>query len=337
MQKAKDLVLSTVHPASLVDMLFQEGVAREDILRGTHLNSGQLEDIDQFVTFEQYCRIMENGIACTGDPALGLRLGNRLNVTGHRELGLAVVSSSNFYEALQIIIRYVRILAPFGSFTLEWEDDSLALHVEYTVAITNLKQALTDVAYGALGAACRVLIPPHLLEMSFYYDTTKPADTAAYDSQLPGEVVWDAGWRGLKISREAALSPIATANPLTVRQIEKRLSEFMQRLGSKSEALLPSVRKIIKENPGFIPGMDEVADRLHMSPRTLNRRLQEVGTTYKEVVADVRRSLAIDYLRAGTHSVDEISDLLGYSNPSNFGKAFKTWTGYSPTQYRTVH
>lgn len=337
MTKAKEMVFSAVHSAVLVDMLAEDGVDRIEILRGTQLASRHLEDAEQLVSFDQFLRIVENGIALTGDPSLGLRLGRRLNISGHGYLGWAALSSTNIYMALQIITRYARILAPFQNFSLEWADEDLLIKMEYTVTISRLRQALTDVAYGTFASAIQALLPAQKLEMCFYCDTSAPADTTPYDRELIGPVVWDAGWNGCKISREVALSPIMTANPLMVRQTEKRLAEFLKRLGSKSESILPAVRRIVRENPGQIPVMEEIADRLHLSPRTLNRRLREIGTTYKDVVAEVRRGMAIDYLRAGHLSVDEISDLLGYRNPSNFGKAFKSWTGYSPTQYKATN
>ncbi len=77
-----------------------------------------------------------------------------------------------------------------------------------------------------------------------------------------------------------------------------------------------------------------VADALHMSPRTLHRKLQNRGTSYQAVLDAVRHELALQYIAQSSLSVVETSFLLGFSNPNSFARAFKKWTGKSPQAYR---
>jgi AraC-like DNA-binding protein len=79
---------------------------------------------------------------------------------------------------------------------------------------------------------------------------------------------------------------------------------------------------------------ESIADALHLSRRSLQRRLKEEGTSYTQVLDETRRQLAAQYVRHSRLSINEITYLLGFSEPSNFSRAFRRWTGASPTAYR---
>ena len=94
------------------------------------------------------------------------------------------------------------------------------------------------------------------------------------------------------------------------------------------------IRKYLLATPGRFPPFEEAADHLHVSPRTLRRRLDEEGTNYQRIVHELRRQLAETYLRDSMLSIAEIADMLGYNDVSNFRRAFLSWTGRSPAAYR---
>ena len=107
------------------------------------------------------------------------------------------------------------------------------------------------------------------------------------------------------------------------------------RLMPREDHLLSSVRRVIAEvmRDGHL-GISPVASKLAMSPRTLQRRLEEHDTDFRRVADDTRRRFAINYLRDPKHTVTEIAYLLGYSEVSAFNRAFKRWTASTPSDYR---
>ena len=333
MAQSKDLVFNAAHAAIFLDLMEERGVDRSDVLRGSHLNSSALQDLDQFITFSQYRTILENGARLSGDPLLGLHFGQRLNITGHGELGIALFSCKNYYELLRLSSRYLRIIAPFTRMEVIETEERVELRQDFTVPVGDMGAYLVDIAFGIYSSITDAIFHSTPDSLHFYCKYVSPVHTDLYSSELPYDISWNHPWNGLSISKELAFQKLAMANPTTVRHYEKRLTDLMNRTHKQSETILPKIRKIISAEPGIIPALEDVADQMHVSPRTLNRRFQEIGTTYKEVVAEVRKDLSLDYLRSGQFSIEEISDLLGYSNPSNFGKAFKAWTGFSPSQY----
>ena len=92
--------------------------------------------------------------------------------------------------------------------------------------------------------------------------------------------------------------------------------------------------KLIQELPSGHICEENIAEDLYMSQRSLQRRLREEGTTYKELLNETRRDLAAQYIKVSGVSINEITYLLGFSEPSNFSRAFKRWTGVSPSEYR---
>ena len=123
-------------------------------------------------------------------------------------------------------------------------------------------------------------------------------------------------------------------------QIFKRYSKqvvgMLQRL-PKGEAVTDLVRRLLAgELCNGEPTLEEIVPRLHMSARTLHRRLEEEGTSFRQVLAEVRREIAARHLSERRLAIDEIAFLPGFSEPSAFNRAFKRWTGHAPLGYRQL-
>jgi AraC-like DNA-binding protein len=103
----------------------------------------------------------------------------------------------------------------------------------------------------------------------------------------------------------------------------------------REDELLASIRKTIAElMKDGSPDIGRVAKRLALSPRTLQRRLKDIGLEFKALVDDTRRRFAVEYLKDSENTLTEIAFLLGYSEVSAFSRAFKRWTGITPVGYR---
>jgi AraC-like DNA-binding protein len=116
---------------------------------------------------------------------------------------------------------------------------------------------------------------------------------------------------------------------LAYSELERSLEE----LGGDQD-ILARVRKLVARASGGFHSLDEVASALHLSTRTLKRRLATQGATYSDLLEEQRRERAMMLLRSPTLSLDEVAEQLGYSDPSNFRRAFRRWTGLSPAAYR---
>ena len=127
--------------------------------------------------------------------------------------------------------------------------------------------------------------------------------------------------------------PLAEADAETARICEESCQAVLRELDI-DEDLVSRICQILLSEPGAFPCLDAIADKLHLGPRTLRRRLKDLDTSYQKILDDVRKELAIQYLSTTDLSTQQVSDLLGYTEVTNFRRAFVKWVGNSPFMYR---
>jgi AraC-like DNA-binding protein len=144
---------------------------------------------------------------------------------------------------------------------------------------------------------------------------------------------FDAGEYSLRLPAAWLEEPCVMYDEAMHRYLLLRCEEDMR----LALGLLPAevaVRQALLATPGVVPGLRDIASGLHISPRTLIRRLKKGRTSYQTIREDVRRTLSTNYLLHTNLTIAHISSLLGYQDPSNFGRAFRNWSGTSPGNYR---
>jgi AraC-like DNA-binding protein len=128
--------------------------------------------------------------------------------------------------------------------------------------------------------------------------------------------------------------PMIKSDPALKTMLERVAGDMLQRLPS-ADTLTSHIRRLLAaELRGGDPRIEHLARKLHTTPRTLRRRLEEIGTTHREILEELRKELALKYLGEQSIGPTEVAFLLGYSNASAFHKAFKRWTGVSASEYR---
>lgn len=271
-------------------------------------------------------------IEATGDPAIALRAStlvkpSTLGVIGY--LASASESRRNAFELVQ------------GLTPLLWEDVRCELETDDRVAFIRCRAGrsprtsrfTTEYAIGLTVTMSRALGATRSDPLEARFSHAAPAYAEEYERILRLPVRFAAGEDGV-------LFPISTldrSNPsadAALRQLLERhaadqlariLAEapFPQRVRARVAAMLPR---------GQLTA-DAVAAELSMSGRTLRRRLREEGTSYQEILDDVRAELASRYLGPERRGIDEVARLLGFSDPSAFSKAFRRWTGRTPAAF----
>lgn len=146
------------------------------------------------------------------------------------------------------------------------------------------------------------------------------------------------GWERseLVFARDLLDAPLVKADPTLQAILEAQVVSVIEKL-PKGEATTDAVRRHLAGELGKgQPTLEQIAPRLHMSPRTLHRRLDDEGTSFRKILSEVRRELASRHLMERRLAIGEIAFLLGFSEPSAFHRAFKRWTGHAPLIYRKL-
>ena len=146
-------------------------------------------------------------------------------------------------------------------------------------------------------------------------------------------VAYGQPWAGFSLDLAVIDQPLKLADPTAFREAEAICRRELERLGETASMGARVRRAMLEKHNGF-PSLKVTARLFHMTPRTLHRHLLAEGTSFKLILEDVRRTLAIEHLKAGHLSIEEIAYTLGYTDLANFRRAFKRWEGMPPSAYR---
>ncbi|CAJ92806.1 Transcriptional regulator, AraC-family [Cupriavidus necator] len=147
------------------------------------------------------------------------------------------------------------------------------------------------------------------------------------------QVRYDETWAGLEFPVAYLDQPLKTGNPQVFLEAVKLCKEQFGKL-NRQQTLTARVRRLMLEKEGGFPTLLATARHLNMTPRTLHRKLMEEGASYREILDDIRRRLAIVHLKANRLTIQEIAFTLGFSDLANFRRAFRRWEGMAPSDYQ---
>lgn len=326
--------LAAPYLAALVRALEKRGVSREALLEGTDQSVAALEQPEAELPLMTAVEILRRLHAAGLDASLGMEVGEQLDLRHQGFLGYAVLASSTLGEAVELAMRYLRTrtrllvmrFLEVGDRAVIRLDEGVPLGPLYPVVMDTLVVSLFHVGRQLFGGPL-----PADIEVRLGYP--EGAHHRAMREQTAGRMLFDCTWCEVSFPLAWLEQPTGTADPNMARLAAEQC-ELALRNMEQSEGLLGRVRQLAIEHLQEDRLVDRVAEALHMTPRTLRRRLQEVGTNFKTLTEELRERRAKDLLAHTGHSVEWIAAALGYGDPSNFGRAFRRWTGLSPTAWR---
>jgi len=310
----------------------ERGVRREALLAGTGVGAELLERLDARTTPAQYGRLCGNALRLTGDKGLGYEIGLRSQITKHGFLGYGLMSCATLREGLELVRRYLRARIPFFSVRLKTDGRHAVVELGEALALGRLRRFGIDAMLVELGTLLGSLLSGPVPELELWFDYPEPDYYPRYRRRLPT----------LRFAREAnqlrfpaALLDrrLATANPVTARLMIQECERELALLGHGQD-LLGQVRALLVMQPGGYPDVSALCAQLHLSSRSLKRKLRQQGTSFMELRDQARRRDGQRLLESRTLPIEEISARLGYSDPANFTRAFRRWTGESPSASR---
>ena len=320
---------------AIVRQLEAAGVASATVLSGTDLSAGALEEEDLRVPEGQCLAILRQARAAGWTREMALELGQTMDLGSHGFLGYAVLASRTLGEALDLAVRYFRTRTGLITVSLFDDGEQAVMQFEEGVPLQGLFPWLMDVLLASMMRSCTQIFgapPPPATEICLGYEAGE-AHRRLFEG-FEGRLMTGCGFTQVRIPGHWLQLPLPGADRNLVRlatvQCERALNDL-----AEHESLLGRVRHLARQHLAEPRSLDCVADALHMTPRTLRRRLQAMGTSYQDIVEQIRYAMAVDLLSRTRQSVDAIASELGYADPSNFGRAFRRWTGVSPRHFRS--
>ncbi|MCY1338428.1 putative HTH-type transcriptional regulator [compost metagenome] len=318
---------------ALLELAGEWGIARGELLDAARLRPEVLGNPNGRLSFLDF-NLLVSAVMLRGDePALGLVLGQRLNVSTHGILGYAVLSSANLGYALQFAMKYYRVLGLAYELELVEQGDCLQLRATESFPMGPLGRFAGEGLLASFFSIARFLVGEELCGQQVGFAHPQPAYAARYAEVFGVAPLFEQSCHWLSLPKAYLQRPMALANPATVQMCEQQCEALLASLDVQ-DGLLTRVRRLLLARPGNFPDLDSAARALHTSGRSLRRHLAQMGTSYQQVLDDVRKRLALEYLGSTHLPLFEIASLLGFSDPSNFRRAFRKWTGKLPSDYR---
>jgi AraC-like DNA-binding protein len=321
--------------ASLFDEMAAQGISRGAVLDGTGLQAAMLDDPTLRISHRQKLLLFRNVSRLSRESGVGLRIGQRQRLSDFGVYGYALSSSATFGDAVAFGIRHIKLAGPVLEKSFRIEGDVAIFEGHDVIALADLLPLVSEYWFSSIHTLIgRVMERPfRTYRLLLPYPVPDHATLYAEVFQCPVE--FNAGVMQWHFDPALLDAPLPNANPITADMCARFCERMLQSLGTEEPELVREIRLACLNSVGGFPGVEQMAARLHVSPRTLHRRLVELGTGYQEILDDVRRRLAEEFLRNTGLSIEEIAARTGFSDASNFRKAFRQWTGEAPAGYRT--
>jgi AraC-like DNA-binding protein len=310
------------------------GVPPDELLSAAGIAAADLADPDGRLPRACEVRLWHEAARLTGDGCFGLHLSELLAIGDFGALGFAVRSSATVGEAYQRVARYLRLMAQDATLQIHLDGGAARLrHVPPTTEPRPSHHAveflMTNLLFvGQRGASAA------FTARAARFRHPAPARTDEHRRLFGPGVRFAQEHDELVIDRELLSLPQAQAEPALCEVLDRHLSALAERLPADI-GFLEQVRSCMAaELSRGEPTLPSIALRLRMSPRSLQRRLQQEGSSLQSLLSRLRADLAVRYLSESRESISEVAFLLGFSEVSTFHRAFKRWTGVTPAAYR---
>jgi AraC-like DNA-binding protein len=336
LQTTEEPVLSCTELITALALAVEHGADEQMVLRAAGLAKEALEHGSTRISIRRhYLALLA---AASRVPDFPTQLARRLRPTTYGIAGYALLSSPSFKDAIFFVKRFSPLLNMKFSIDLVIEGSIACLRLRKRFAmdeamlgdflvfeLAKLKVLFDDVFYGRFqlsGASClcvdkaRLEVLRGILGVPVFPAPTSNDDTIA-------EMRFDAGL----LTRDLPMSHQRT-HASSIAVCDSLMSNF-----SSSYDLERHVKDILRGSLGKVPAFTDIAKAMCMSQRTLRRRLEALNTSYKQILDEVRKELAINYVTTTHYTTETIAELLGYSEAANFRHAFKRWTGKSPRHF----
>ncbi|MDO8329620.1 MAG: AraC family transcriptional regulator ligand-binding domain-containing protein [Fluviicoccus sp.] len=317
----------------LVDVVSRWSVTAEVLLAGSRIDPDILHTPGWVVDFGLYNQLLERAVKLTDTPGLGLFLGLQMTVSLHGIVGYTAMAGKTMRDAIDVFYRFGGLICPAIVPRLEVSGDTAYLYFDQPLPeyrMNDIAMAFLQAGCGSIGMAMTGRIVEGCGEVSF----AEPAGFKAIAHLLPTGVRFGCAQNRLVFPASNLDLPLVMADPLAARIMREQCKLAMNEMMGLRRSLAYLVRELAYDDVQGFFNIEEVAQKLNVTERTLQRQLAEEDKTFRGIVEEIRQTKSAILLRNPDLSIKSISDQMGYSNTANFVRAFQRWEEKTPTQYR---
>lgn len=293
-----------------------------------------LTDSDRRITREQWSSVWHDIAGALGDPSLALHVATWLPFGTFDVMDYLAVTADTVGGALDRVAAYFRLIHDRTEVEIVPVGDERIVRHRLLDDTCDASRFSSEFAFACYVVRFRRATETAWTPRAVRFSHSGPDDTSDYEALFDCPVRFDEPDNELVLDEALLSTPLLRADPLLNEVLQRHAEQLLEQLPDSSR-LSDVVRRQVHEAMGAgDPSIENVARRLGMSTRTLQRRLRDEALTYNELVDEMRRDMATDLLRDASMAISEVAFLLGFSDPSAFHRAFRRWTGTTPGEFR---
>ncbi len=316
----------------LVELVADWGVRPNELLHGLRLTPRTLADPATRLPITTCAEIVRRALARTGEPGLAFSMGMKMRISMHGFLGFAAMTAANVREALTLAERFSHTRTTLLSLRSYTEAGRGVLAIERCELGGEALEFLVVTLFVGLWQIGNALTGRALsgwVDFSF----AEPPHFRRFANLVPGRMRFHQPLNRLLFPDSVLDLPLVSADPVATRLAREQCERELQVIGDTGR-FVARVRALVAAGGDRPPGLADVAAALHLSERTLKRRLAEHDSNYRQLLDEVRLDRARRLLADPRLSMERIAEQLGYSDVANFTRAYKRWTGTTPAASR---
>ncbi len=335
--KSQNRVLPARYYVLFLDLLRSQGAPLDALIDRIGIDYASLSEPDSLLSIAQVDALIEAAVEVTARDDLGFHLGRLIKPSNHELLGYALMTSATLDHALRLAARYWALITPTFALRYEPMASGVSIHLQPALALKPLSlrfhiEAIAAAFHAEISFLLSTRIPPYTIHLP--ESLAKAA--RRYRQLAPARVQFDVSHdTGLIIELPKAMlvRPLALADRNALKLARQRCDDELSRL-TRRGSLADWIRMMLDQSSDHQPRQQELARILHLSARTLNRRLADEGTHFRELGLQSRHRRACQLLTESDLPITRIALQLGYQDGANFSRAFRRSCGLSPIDFR---
>lgn len=311
------------------------GVSLQQLCDELDIAAADLNDSEKKLDFKKAYKAWEIAVKLSRDEQLGLHLGESTNPTILGLVGHLMQSSPTLLEAFRNVTVHGEVATNMFHYVIKEKKEEILL--QFKPAALWLKLSPNTARHATEQAMAGTLQVFYLLSGQRIWPAQatlafkRSGDVKEYNRVFHSEVIFKGNYNQLTFNRNQLEIPVISYDQSLYKVFDRLLVEKKRKI--KANGITDQLRQIIlSEFKGQLPGIEIIASRLNLTPRSLQRRLADENTSLRTLGAEIKKELAHEFLSSSEVKVAEVASLLGYSEASAFRRAYKTWTNKTPRQ-----
>ena len=327
------MTASNNYLSDLYHLAEDKGLDALDMLRRAGIDRRMIDAPGKRVETDKLAFIVQTIISNLQDEAMGLS-DDRIPQGSFYMMGKVAIGEPTLRKALLMSIRLYSMLT--SAFRAELQEQGNYARLIFRMSASHLdkEHLFAEINLMAWHRLSAWLISENLQLHEIYFDYPSPKQVGEYAYLFPGRHKFCSPYQGFSFHRNF-LDREISQTPGALKRFIKRCPEDLFMQPRTDFSVSSELKKLLKKKlPEGIPVIEEAANTLHMTKRTLIRKLQEEGTSYQQLKDLVRRDKAVKLMTSRGTSLSSVAEAVGFSDPAVFSRAFKGWTGICPREYR---